>query len=83
MSAATMVRIAAVLEVDVQCSPGFESSASAGSKLEAVFADENPSRRVRSTRRRSKATTAKTFERGNKEFQSNHRKALVTSSFCE
>jgi hypothetical protein len=38
---------------------------------------------VLSIRRGSKATYAKTFERGNKEFQFALRKALVTSSYCE
>ncbi len=64
-----------------ECPPAFESSASAGLKLVAVSADDL-SRRVHSNRRHSKATYAKTFERGNKRFQINNWNPRVTTSSC-
>jgi hypothetical protein len=53
-----------------KCSIVFESSASAGLKLVVVPADEIFVYGPHSIRRRNKTAYGKTFERGNKEFQS-------------
>ena len=54
-----------------------------GLELAAVFVEEIFLAVCTAIAAAVRAIYAKTFEKGNKEFQSNHRKALVTSSYCE